>query len=44
VLPLVDPSAMICITGRQWKHMLLSSESDKIPKVVLLIAKTDQAR
>jgi len=39
-----DPScATSCITGRQWKCVLLLSESDKIPKVVLLIAKTDQA-
>jgi len=36
--------ATICITGRQWKRVLLSSESDKILKIVLLIAKTDQAR
>ena len=33
-----------CITGRQWKRVLLSSESDKIPKVVLLRQTFDQAR
>jgi len=41
---IVNLSTTICITGRQWKRVLLSSESDNIPKVVLLIAKTDQAR
>jgi len=33
-----------CITGRQWKRVLLSSESNNIPKVMLLIAMTDQAQ